>query len=48
MPQTNPGGLTATQYLAVLAYILQQNKYPAGPAPLTAAKLASVKLAPQK
>lgn len=48
MPQTNPGGLTAAQYLAVLAYILQQNKYPAGPAPLTAAKLAGVKLVPQK
>jgi mono/diheme cytochrome c family protein len=48
MPQTNPGGLTSTQYLAVLAYILQQNKYPAGSTPLTAAKLASVKIAKQK
>jgi mono/diheme cytochrome c family protein len=48
MPQTNPGGLTSTQYLGVLAYILQQNKYPAGSAPLTAAKLATIKLAKQK
>jgi mono/diheme cytochrome c family protein len=48
MPQTNPGGLTSAQYLAVLAYILQQNGYPAGSAPLTAAKLPGIKIAKQK
>ncbi len=48
MPQTAPGSLTPAQYLSAIAYILQQNKYPAGSAPLTAAKLASVKLVKQK
>jgi len=27
MPQNNPGGLTTTQYLQVLAYLLVQNNY---------------------
>lgn len=35
MPQSNPGTLTPEQYNQVTAYILQQNGYPAGPAPLT-------------
>jgi mono/diheme cytochrome c family protein len=48
MPQTSPGSLTPAQYLAVLAFILQQNNYPAGSAPLTDAKLASVKIVKQK
>ena len=30
----NPGGLTHDQYSAVMAYILQQNGYPAGSAAL--------------
>jgi mono/diheme cytochrome c family protein len=30
MPAGNPGSLTHDQYTAVLAYILQQNGYPAG------------------
>lgn len=34
MPQVDPGGLTPEQYTAVVAFILQQNGYPAGAAPL--------------
>jgi mono/diheme cytochrome c family protein len=34
MPAGNPGGLTHDQYAAVMAYILQQNGYPAGSTPL--------------
>lgn len=30
MPQSNPGGLPPEDYNAVVAYILQQNGYPAG------------------
>lgn len=30
MPQTDPGSLTPDQYNEVVAYILQQNGYPAG------------------
>ena len=47
MPLTNPGSLKPDQVLSVLAYILQQNKYPAGTDPLTAAKTKSVKIAKQ-
>jgi mono/diheme cytochrome c family protein len=47
MPLTNPGSLKPDQVLAVLSYILQQNKYPAGSDPLTAAKTKSVKIAKQ-
>lgn len=35
MPQTNPASLTPEQYGQVVAYILQQNGYPAGATPLT-------------
>jgi cytochrome c5 len=48
MPQDNPGSLKPDEYLALLAFILQQNKYPAGSTSLTAAKLKTVKLAKQK
>ncbi len=34
MPEDDPGGLTMEQYLAVTAYVLQLNDYPAGPEPL--------------
>jgi mono/diheme cytochrome c family protein len=47
MPQTAPGSLTPDQALALVAYILQQNKYVAGDAPLTAAKLKSIPIAKQ-
>ncbi len=36
MPLTSPGSLKPAEVIAVLAYILQQNKYPAGTTPLTA------------
>jgi mono/diheme cytochrome c family protein len=36
MPQDNPGSLTPEQYNAVVAYILQQNGYPAGTSELSA------------
>jgi len=35
MPQDNPASLTPAQYNAVVAYILQQNGYPAGTAELS-------------
>ena len=35
MPQSNPGTLTPEQYNQVVAYILQENGYPAGNTPLT-------------
>jgi polar amino acid transport system substrate-binding protein len=37
MPQDNPGTLTPAQYGAVVAFILQQNGYPAGASELSAA-----------
>ncbi len=47
MPLTAPGSLKPAEVLAILAYILQQNKYPAGDAALTAAKTKSVKIVKQ-
>ncbi|MGA2395790.1 MAG: c-type cytochrome [Candidatus Lustribacter sp.] len=44
MPLNAPGTLKPSDYLAIMAYILQQNKYPAGGAPLTPAKLKTIKL----
>jgi mono/diheme cytochrome c family protein len=34
MPKSDPGSLTPNQSVQVMAYILQQNKMPAGPTPL--------------
>lgn len=39
MPLNAPGSLSDTQYLNILAYILQSNKIKAGKQPLTAAAL---------
>jgi alcohol dehydrogenase (cytochrome c) len=36
MPKESPGSLSGEQYAAIIAYILKQNGYPAGAAPLTA------------
>ena len=47
MPMTNPGSLKPDEVLSVLAYLLQQNKYPAGDSALTAAKTKSVKIVKQ-
>jgi mono/diheme cytochrome c family protein len=35
MPQDNPASLTPAQYAALIAYILQQNGYPAGTSELS-------------
>ena len=37
MPIDNPGGLTAREYAAVIAYVLELNGFPAGSAQLPAA-----------
>ena len=48
MPQSDPGSLKPEDYNAVTAYILQQNGYPAGPAPFAAgaAGLKDAKITP--
>jgi mono/diheme cytochrome c family protein len=48
MPQSDPGSLKPEEYSAVTAYILQQNGYPAGTAPLAkgAAGLKDAKITP--
>ena len=48
MPQSDPGSLKPEDYNAVTAYILQQNGYPAGTAPLAkgAAGMADTKVTP--
>ena len=48
MPQSDPGSLKPEDYAAVTAYILQQNGYPAGSAPLAknAAGLKETKITP--
>jgi polar amino acid transport system substrate-binding protein len=45
MPLTAPGSLKPPEVLAVLSYILEQNKFPAGDAPLTEASSKTVKIA---
>jgi len=47
MPLSAPGSLTPDDDLAVVAYILQQNHYPAGSAPLSAATLKTVTIQKQ-
>jgi mono/diheme cytochrome c family protein len=47
MPLTSPGSLKPAEVLSVLAYILQQNKYPAGSAALTAPGSKKVKIVKQ-
>jgi mono/diheme cytochrome c family protein len=47
MPLTSPGSLKPAEVMSVLAYILQQNKYPAGTVPLTPAISKTVKIAKQ-
>lgn len=48
MPQSDPGSLKPDEYNAVVAYILQQNGYPAGTVPLAphAAGLSDTKIMP--
>ncbi len=44
MPADKPGSLSQGDYLAVTAYILSRNGYPAGDVALTSSNLANVKL----
>ena len=44
MPLGAGGSLKPSEYLALLAYILQKNKFPAGSTPLTQAKLKTIKI----
>jgi mono/diheme cytochrome c family protein len=46
MPPDNPGSLTAEKYRDVIAFILQENKYPAGDRELSAdpTELRSIKI----
>lgn len=46
MPHDNPGSLTTTQYIDILAYVLQQNAWPVGTVPLPTDKetLSAMKL----
>jgi hypothetical protein len=48
MPANAPGSLSKTQYLDILAYILEVNGYPAGSQQLTAddQKLNQIKIEP--
>ena len=48
MPQSDPGSLNPSQVNAVVAYILQQNSYPAGTTALTLnnAALKTIKVTP--
>jgi len=49
MPLTDPGSLTKTQYLDIMAYFLEINGYAAGSHPLTAndEELKAIKIEPQ-
>jgi mono/diheme cytochrome c family protein len=47
MPLTAPGSLKPAEVMSLVAYILQQNKYPAGSTALTAAASKTVKIAKQ-
>lgn len=44
MPANAPGSLKPAEVLAVLSYILRQNKFPAGDTPLTEASSKTVKI----
>ena len=46
MPIDNPGGLTAQEYIAVIAYVFELNGYPAGSAelPTTAEPLKRIRI----
>ncbi|MER3483406.1 MAG: cytochrome C [Meiothermus sp.] len=44
MPLNAPGSLKESQYLAITAYILQQNGYKAGKTALSSKNLKSIKL----
>lgn len=47
MPLSAPASLKPDEYLELVTYVLQQNKYPAGSTPLTLAGLKNVKIVAQ-
>jgi mono/diheme cytochrome c family protein len=44
MPQDNPGGLWGEEYAAILAYILEENDFPAGAEALDSGALADIRV----
>jgi hypothetical protein len=42
VPQGAPGSLKAAEYVAMMDYVLEQNRFPVGGTPLTEAKLKSL------
>ena len=44
MPQDNPGGLWGEEYAAILAYILEENDFPAGAEALDNNALADIRV----
>ena len=44
MPQDRPGSLTDSQYVNVIAYLLQRNQVPSGPAKLSTDTLGMKKI----
>jgi hypothetical protein len=44
MPQDNPGGLWGEEYAAILAYILEENDFPAGAEALDRGALADIRV----
>lgn len=42
MPESNPGGLLADEYVDLMAYIFSQSRYPAGERALESAALAEI------
>jgi hypothetical protein len=44
MPQSSPGSLRTEEYLAILAYVLQVNEFPAGSKDLAAEGLKDVRI----
>ncbi len=48
MPKTRPGSLADADYLAIVAYILSANGFPAGPFPLQPAQLGQLPIAPPR
>ena len=47
MPPDDPGKLSESDYLGLVSYILQNNGYPAGAAPLQASALSGIQLMPK-
>lgn len=44
MPANAPGSLSERDYLAIIAYVLQKNEFPAGAQPLTVNEVSSIRI----